>query len=160
MASRRVEISSDRCGEEDVSGLGKEVNKRLFLTNKERFKWSGSFESLKSHIEDLLDTKTRWTSPWGGCKLFDNCEVAIRWYPNFSLILKGCDSDNIKIRLLTLVEENSNELNSGGDEGSIVFDKNSADNSDNEGDCTFIPTAIKCLEWTSSTMKRTRQSMS
>ena len=63
MASRRVEISSDRCGEEDVSGLGKEVNKRLFLTNKERFKWSGSFESLKSHIEDLLDTKTRWTSP-------------------------------------------------------------------------------------------------
>ena len=127
MASRCVENSCDRCGKKDVSGLAKEVKKHLFLTNKGRFKWSGSFESLKALIEDQLDTETRWTSS-GGCKLFGSGEVVIRRYPNVSLIVRGSASDNIKIRLLTMAEKNSNNLNSGGEEDSIVFDKNSADN--------------------------------
>ena len=45
-----------------------------------------------------------------------------------------------------MAKENSNDLNSGGEEDSIVLDKNSADNSDSEGEYSFIATATKCLE--------------
>lgn len=119
MASRHVENSSDRYRKEDVSGLAEEVKKHLILRNKGNFKWSGSFDSLKAFIEDLLDT--RWTSPGGGCKLLYIGKVVIHWYPNFLLIVKGRASNSIKIQLLTMAEENSNDLNNGGEKDSIFL---------------------------------------
>ena len=37
-------------------------------------------------------------------------------------------------------------LNNGGDKDSVVIDKNSADNSECEGDQSFVATTVKCFE--------------
>ena len=53
----------------------------LKVTEKGVIKWEGRFEVLKSFLDSLLRTDTRWTTPRGNCKQYQTENgLDIRWY--------------------------------------------------------------------------------
>ena len=99
----------------------------LKLSCKGKLKWIGDFENLQALINQELGLQTKWTTPSGGSKLFENDEVSIRWYTNTStLMIKGKESENIK-RKLSMRASNEADTN---DDDEVTEDE------DNHG-CQF-----------------------
>ena len=76
-------------------------------------KWRKNFEELRLAVDRLqLQSSKGWTSPGGYCKLFENGEVSIRWYSNYSktLTVKGEKADEIKEKLLHFDRKLSGEV--------------------------------------------------
>jgi hypothetical protein len=48
------------------------------MTDKGKYKWSGSFEELKKLLNQELGYETNWSSPGGDAKTFQNEKLTIR----------------------------------------------------------------------------------
>ena len=44
------------------------VPRDLTISDKGKFRWSGSFEHLEAMMNNILDKQTVWTSSGGDCK--------------------------------------------------------------------------------------------
>jgi hypothetical protein len=65
----------------------------------------GSFEELKTLMNELTEKDLKRTSPGGHCKLLELDEAEIRWYSNNkSLTIRGKASDDIKSQLRILAD--------------------------------------------------------
>ncbi len=77
----------------------------------------------------LLNTTTKWSSPAGGCKLYEADDLTVRWYStNFSLCAKGTNGDARKGKLLQLKGAASpleHSANSTGVTAEVEHDKDS-----------------------------------
>ena len=108
MADRRVLISStleqnlhENTTDNDNDNHTSEVN-NLTVNEKGKFKWHGSFESLKTLMNKITEKETKWSSS-GYCKMLDLDEVVVRWYSNNnSLTINGNMSENMKSQLRIL----------------------------------------------------------
>ncbi len=47
---------------------------------KDKLKWQGDYNELCEFVDGLQLQPGSWSTPGGNCKLFENGEVAIRWY--------------------------------------------------------------------------------
>ena len=103
-----------------------DIRQNLKVTTKGKLKWKGSFSDLQDLlIRELgIQTETKWSTPGGYCKKFENNDLTIRWYTDsFSLIIKGDDSSLLMDKLGLLAtkesetaEENKEEPNRTGEE--------------------------------------------
>ena len=92
MADRRLFVSSDAelsdVEENTASNVeSKRANninvvKYLNITEKGKLRWTGSFEYLEILMNELLETRTKWSSPGGHCKLLEMDTFEMRWYSN------------------------------------------------------------------------------
>jgi hypothetical protein len=93
--------SSDNELSNDCDSQAKHKNNAenyLTVNEKGKFKWIGSFEELKTLMNELTEKDLKWTSPGGHCKLLELDEAEIRWYSNNkSLTISGKASDDIKV---------------------------------------------------------------
>ena len=93
----------------NLDKIAEDVKKRLLITDKESFKWSGGFDALKRLFGELLGVDTKWNSPGGGAKQLESSQLMIRWYSNSFLTIKGNSSTDIKNQLLEIIETNAKE---------------------------------------------------
>ena len=102
----RVYASSDNELSNDCDIQAKHNNNAvtyLTVNEKGKFKWIGSFEELKTLMNELTEKDLKWTSPGGHCKLLELDEAEIRWYSNNkSLTISGKATDDIKSQLRIL----------------------------------------------------------
>ena len=71
------------------------------IIEKENMKWQTGFEELQLVVDKLQLRPGKWINPGGYSKLFENVEVAIRWYSNSkTLTVKGEKAEEIKEKLL------------------------------------------------------------
>ena len=99
-----------------------DLQKRPVLTKRGSFKWEGSFESLKKLFDTVLKTETKWTTPGGGCKQYENNALHIRWYTiNKTLTIKGLESQNLKSKLMTSAVRNQESQSNDEDEDVSVL---------------------------------------
>ena len=80
----------------------------LTVNEKGKFKWIGSFEELKTLMNELTEKDLKWTSRHRRAaifKLLELDEAEIRWYSNNkSLTISGKASDDIKSQLRILAD--------------------------------------------------------
>ena len=74
MADGCLFVSSD--AEAMLKRISKRANninvvKYLNITEKGKFRWTGSFENLEILMNELLETQTKCSSPGGHCKLLE-----------------------------------------------------------------------------------------
>ena len=80
--------------------------KDLTISAKGKFKWSGNFQGLQEMINQQLGLQTKWSTPGGDAKKFENDKLVIRWYPeSSSLTIKGTDSSTLKGKLAIIANE-------------------------------------------------------
>ncbi|CAB3991819.1 Hypothetical predicted protein [Paramuricea clavata] len=99
------------------------IQSALSISTKGNFKWHGKFEDLQEFINEQLQTQTKWSSPGGNSKLFENEAVKIRWYANTSsLTIKGIDCEQLKDKLRAIARTESDE-----NDAISLIDKNNLD---------------------------------
>ena len=112
MADRRMLTSStleqnlhENTADNDNDNHTSEVNSQannLTVNEKGKYKWHGSFESLKTLMNEITEKETKWSSS-GYCKMLDLDEVVVRWYSNNnSLTINGNMSEDMKSQLRIL----------------------------------------------------------
>ena len=86
--------------------------KSLFVTTRGSIKWVGNLALLKEFVDDLLSTESKWQSR-GGYKQYESPSLVIRWYTaNKSLTFNGSKSEDLKIKIRAMIEENAEERES------------------------------------------------
>jgi hypothetical protein len=97
----------------------------LSMTDKGKYKWSGSFEELKKLLNQELGYETNWSSPGGDAKKFQNEKLTIRWYADSSsLIIKGDDSSVLKEKLASLMIKESEAVETISDLTTLIAEGN------------------------------------
>ena len=98
-----------------------DLQKHSVLTKRDSF-WESSFESLKKLFDTVLETETKWTTPGGGCKQYENNALHIRWHTtNKILTIEGLESQNLKSKLMTLAVRNQESQSNDKDENVSVL---------------------------------------
>ena len=99
--------------------------KSLFVTTRGSIKWVCNLDSLKEFVDDLLSTESKWQSR-GGYKQYECPSLVIRWYTaNKSLTFNGSKSEDLKIKISAMIEENAEEAES--DESEVQVSDNVED---------------------------------
>ena len=149
-----------------------DLQKRSVLTKRGSLKWEGSFESLKKLFDTVLKTETKWTTPAGGCKQYENSALYIRWYTiNKTLTIKGLESQNLKSKLMTFAVRNQESQSNDEDEDVSVLcvttreqdngqnqasQSNDEDAKDDDDDSTTSPcnTPSYTMQWATSRQRK------
>ena len=98
------EMRSDKVLEDLVVSDGDCLRKLLEITSKGKLKWLGDFKSFQQFVEDVMEIKSKWSSPGGECKLIETDDVSIRWYPSKqTFTVGGLKGKEIKARLSSLL---------------------------------------------------------
>ena len=87
-----------------------DIKQNLTVSKKGKLKWKGSFCDLQSCLtrELGIKAKTKWSTPGGYCKKFEDENLTIRWYTDsFSLTINGEDSSRQMDKLALLASEES-----------------------------------------------------
>ena len=63
----------------------------LSISHKGKLVWTSSFEALQSFVSEALNLSDgKWSTPGGHAKLYENEDIAIRWYSDTkSITLSG-----------------------------------------------------------------------
>ena len=94
MESRPLAVSSDN---------SVNLSRDLTITDKGKFRWSGSFEHLEAMM-NVLDKQIVWTSSGGDCKKMELDDLCVRWYTkNKSLTINGAGSEDLKSQLRAVI---------------------------------------------------------
>ncbi|CAB4007613.1 Scavenger receptor cysteine-rich type 1 M130 [Paramuricea clavata] len=109
-----IELENSNCStvlnNEDSSRLS-EGNVLAAKKLKGNLKWQGDYNELCQFVDDLQLQPGSWSTPGGNCKLFENGEVAIRWYSNTRTItLKGERAAEVKDKIIKLNQELGSEV--------------------------------------------------
>ena len=76
------------------------VLRDLPVSDKGKFKWSGTFENLEIMMNNILEKQTVWNSSGGDCKKLELDDLCVRWYmKNKSLTINGEGSEDLKSQL-------------------------------------------------------------
>ena len=80
------------------------VLRDLTVSDKGKFKWSGTFENLEIMMNNVLEKQTVWNSSGGDCKKLELDDLCVRWYmKNKSLTINGEGSEDLKSQLRAAV---------------------------------------------------------
>ena len=81
------------------------------LNDKDKLKWTGTFEELQMLVEEGINISNGvWSSPGGGAKQFKAKDIDLRWYSdNQSITLNGKLKEAIKEQLISMASV-SNQL--------------------------------------------------
>ena len=109
-----IDLENSNCStvlnNEDSSRLS-EGNVLAAKKPKGNLKWQGDYNELCQFVDDLQLQPGSWSTPGGNCKLFENGEVAIRWYSNTRTItLKGERAAEVKDKIKKLNQELGSEV--------------------------------------------------
>ena len=89
------------------------------FTNKESLKWFGSFETLKQLVDCHLEASMKWSSPGGGCKLYEGDDISIRCYTtNSTLTIKENKANELRDKLTipdALTDNDSSQQSQNGE---------------------------------------------
>ena len=100
--------------DDDLTAFSTAFNEQLKISSNGKLKWQGSLEGLQALINRELGLQTKWSTPIGGSKLFENDDLTIRWYTkSFTLTIKGKEGENLKHKLAS---QATNDLEAGGDD--------------------------------------------
>lgn len=107
------ELEDSRCSLlSNNEDSGKLTGGSVLATKKSKgnLKWRGDYNELCQFVDGLQLQPGSWSTPGGNCKLYENCEVTIRWYSNTGTItLKGDRADEVKDKITKLNQDLDSE---------------------------------------------------
>ena len=76
----------------------------ISLNDKDKLKWTGTFQALQMFVEEGLNISNGiWSSPGGDAKQFKAKDIDLRWYSDTqSITLNGKLKEAIKEQLISL----------------------------------------------------------
>ena len=87
----------------------------LSISHSGTFVWISSFEALQSFVREALNLSDgNWSTPGGHAKLYEDKDIALRWYSDTkSITLGGKFAKEFEEKLNSMVSISQNLANEG-----------------------------------------------